>query len=298
MIQSDKQKLLKEYKGKTVLSCSYSQIETFLNCAWKWKHLYIDGMRDDTLSTEALELGGEIHKTFEYLENRTKNGDCIEVGEVLDTWHKTVYEGKIPFESKENQDTAYDQHAETLEGYCNKDSVLAVLISEYDIIGVEEKFFFPFKLGFTVNINGDDYDTVYLNGAIDLVLEDYDGSRVIVDHKSSKKEFDKKKLNKNLQFPIYVLSQLYENKDIPDFRCVYHFTRHNTSQEVEITPERLRETKSELRRIFREMYDTKKYHQRLSPLCNWCDYSKDGTCLRGKRLIAIDYKEQNSKWEW
>lgn len=299
MINSEKQCLLKKYKDKTVLACSYSQLESFLTCPHKWARLYIDGERNNTVQTDALLVGGHLHKTFEVLENKKKNNEVMECSSVEEDWHKIIYDTEIPFATEEAQQLAYDLNLNTMKLFCDNKAELTKLMDGLDIIGIEEEFFFPLKLGFEVEVNGEKFDEIYLNGAIDLTLEDFDGTMTIVDHKSSKKLFDKKKLTTNLQFPIYCLAKIAMVKEpITEFKCWYHFTKFNQLQEVVITPERLKETKSELRQIFRDMYTTKKYHQRLSPLCDYCDFSKDDSCIRGRKLVAMSKGDQKKFWEW
>ena len=297
MINSDKQLLIKEHNGVKVLAVSYSQIDTFLTCNWKWYHTYVEGNRS-TEKQESLELGTKIHELFESLLNKKKNHETLELSEIDEGWRKDIYEGEIPFANDENQQIAFDQHIDTIHKFINHESEFSKMVDDQEIESVEEKFWFPFPLGFSVNINGDIFDTVHLNGAIDLEISDFDGKITLIDHKSGKKKFDKKKLEHNMQFPIYVLYKLQQKKNVPSYKCFYHFTRLGSElQEVVITQERLDKTVEELREIFYAMYRGDSYKQKCTALCPWCSFSAND-CKKGVKLLATPKEDRKRMYEW
>lgn len=70
MIIPENNLLCKVINGEKVLAASYSQIDTFVQCPYKWYKTYVEGHRS-TEKHEATSYGTVIHQTMEYF---FKNG--------------------------------------------------------------------------------------------------------------------------------------------------------------------------------------------------------------------------------
>lgn len=115
---------------------------------------------------------------------------------------------------------------------------------------------------------------------------------VVVDHKTSKKKFDKNKRRNNLQIPIYFMAIKDKYGEYPK-SGIYNFTKLNSFQESlfskKVTPEQEQlmdkrnpkeiwakdpeTSRKEIIQTFKDM-NNKKARQiaNPSPLCHWCSY--------------------------
>lgn len=239
---------------------------------------YWCGISDKDQRYQALEYGSAVHETLEYYFKNKQEDKYIELAEIGEYFDDRMIEHDIPFESKEEETTAYQQGVNMLERLVNKSTELDKLLNSCKVIGVEKDFVIPIESGVTI---GDEFfDTVYIVGYIDLILQDSDGELIIIDHKSGKKKFDSKKLKTNLQFPIYALYCLQEYGKLPK-KCLYNFTRLGVSQEVFVDDERIKESLIQIKQGFRQMYKSAKYKGNPSPLCYWCDFGHRGLDICG-----------------
>ena len=284
------------------LCASYSQIEVFLQCPYKWMLSYLYGYRE-VGKAEALDLGTSVHLTLEELLLMTKQGQHIEVGQALDILSINMDMADIQFASEEAEEDAINQHENMIAGLITGESKLAQFLEGKEIVATEKEFVYCINLPFSVQYKGEEYDRLYLIGAIDLIVKDSMGYLYVVDYKSGKKMFDNKKLQTNLQLPIYSLVILEQYKRLPT-ACMYYHTRCDEFQSVDVPklrkedvrpicykngklkymPMCIDDVKNQLIDIFHNMYKKGRYLAKDTPLCCWCQYHKrygDGTCAYG-----------------
>lgn len=261
--------LYKDVNGKPELCVSYSQLDTFVQCPYKWYKTYIEGSRSDT-KTEALAYGTVIHRTLEYF---FKNG-CQPRGEDLSrAINLYAYEEQIPFNSIEDQLLAMRQSGEliawildlfsrdTRRQFIKPDSELnrfEQLLRRGKILGVEEDFVLPYKLPKPVDINGRIHTHVYIIGSVDLHLgikKNGVMNHYVIDWKSGKKIFDKHKLDTNLQHPIYSFYIMRKYCEGLPRMNLYLFTRTREYQMVKVDEERKKSAILDINDYFSKMYD-------------------------------------------
>lgn len=297
-----------------MLATSYSQIDTFLQCPYRWYRLYLKGERKE-YTAEALALGGAVHKTLETFFTARQKGEHIEVAEAKDLLKKTMDTYDIPFLSEENQTLATEQHMEMITNLAENTSHLAEFTLDKEVIACEKDFIYRMPLDFDVMWDGKIISEIYIIGSIDLILRDQNGNLIAVDFKSGKKIFDGSKLKNNLQLPIYslVINDLY--KRLPA-QTLYYFTRLDTFQNVEPlsksdqeseiirfkTGKRAGEIKhqqksidsvhKELQDVFRLQYASgmDAYQSKPTPLCSWCPLGmyEDRSCSNAQQYIRKD----------
>lgn len=261
--------LYKEVDGERRLAVSYSQIDTFLTCPFKWYKIYIEGNRS-TEKKQATSYGTVIHQTLEYFFNNR----CLPKGDALSkAINYFAYKEEIPFESVKEQLIAMKQSGELLGWLLDlfdKDSTGAwktpytdlnpfeKLLRRGKIVGVEEDFVLPYKLPKPVDINGVVHTHVYIIGSVDLHLSIEHKGKIyhyVIDWKSGKDVFRANKLASNLQHPIYSFYVYRKYKEgLPD-RCFYFFTRIREYQEIRVDEARKEKSIKMLNDIFEKMYD-------------------------------------------
>ena len=261
--------LYKDIEGDLALAVSYSQIETFLQCPYKWYRTYILGERSIE-KQEATSYGTVIHETLEYFFKNKRKPNGRDLGDAITyySWNEN-----IPWSSPEEMLIAAKQSGELLawlvelfekeNGWYKKpDSELNAVekILRYaDIEGVEESFNLPYKLVKPANINGREFENVTITGSIDLHLSITTNQGIkhhyVIDWKSGKKLFDNKKLEENLQHPIYAfyVYRKYGRK-LPDIG-IYFFTRTREYQKVKVDDSRVTKSISIMNLVFDAMYD-------------------------------------------
>lgn len=262
-------RLVRVINGEKCLCVSYSQIETFLQCPYKWYKMYVEGKRS-TEKQEATSYGSVIHQTLEYF---FKN-KCVPSSHDLSTaYNYYAAHEEIPFSSAESMLKAGKDAVELINWISdlfrkneNGEFIRKIeelnpfekLLRSSSAIGIEENFCLPYKLQKPVNINGDVFTHVVINGSIDLHLVitvkgvNY---HYVVDWKSGNKVFENKKLKTNLQHPIYSFYVMRKYGEGLPRKCLYFFTRMREYQEVTVDDERKNISIKELNDAFSKMYN-------------------------------------------
>lgn len=321
----DNHLLTKRIDGIDTLAVSYSQIDTFDSCPLKWYKTYVEGNRS-TERHEATSYGTVVHRTLEWFFGNGRIPDGKALGEVMSRYSE---EEDIPFESVDSMRESTADAARLLAWLVDlfrvtaenrplrewKDlSPIEKVLRGSTVIGVEEAFNLPYRLPSPVSLNGMTFDKVTITGSVDWIgrFDTRDRSVIYtVDWKSGRKLFDKKKLERNLQHPIYAFHVLRKYGELPGM-CSYFFTRKLVSQDVKVDRERMMASIGELNGILARMYgfedrSVTRYlahvrdeatgkcrytykelpgpipanmEPRPTPLCAWCDFSKGkkGTC--------------------
>lgn len=291
------------------LYSSYSQIDNYLQCPMKWYLDKVMKLKED-MPNKHLLYGLVIHEFLEELFNTKmvhedifKNKYNIKeatVEEYKNAIKKKLDNKNIPLVTEYERNEYYNQAFEMINYLYYVEDYFTKLLYNSEIIGTEVPFDLeieiPSKKYFDENGDIIIIDTVHLVGSIDLVLRNETGI-IAIDYKSSSKKFDKQKLKKNLQFPIYSLAIKQEFGEYP-VENYYFFSKLQEYQKVlftqELTPEQeaimnkknskeiyslpLDEATKAIKKVFNEMstYQTDKNKPRPcpSPLCYWCEFGK------------------------
>lgn len=258
---------------------SYSKLNTYESCGFKYKLTYEDGHFFFTDSL-ASELGTLIHKTLEDIAFELKHGRKPNYEKIK----KELLEYNIPKKDKfdteggifginilskkykeeyykpdENGSSYYTRVLDymtsgiyRLENFLNENPGIEV----YDM----EKYF-------SVDFNGH-----ILNGYIDRILYDRKNDIYIVeDIKTKNKPFSAKELATPLQFVVYVYA-LAKSMDLSyeKFKCAYDLPFLDLRQEAGTKGFMDRGIKK-LNEIFTAV-ESKDFVPNPTPLCHWCSY--------------------------
>ena len=260
---------------------SYSQIDTFHQCPRKWTYRYIDDLRFNEQNIH-LDYGSAVHKGLEsaFLElkdnNKLSDQDMLQVVETLSR----------DYQYGDSQEELYRFAIEDMKRLINYQGFYEK-IKDKEIVGVEDEF----DLKIPTMFCGEEVE-INIKGYIDLIYRDSDNKLVVVDHKTSKKKFDKNKRRTNLQIPIYFMAIKDKYGEYPK-SGIYNFTKLNTFQEQLFTTKVTQEqnelmnkrnpkeiwskdpedSRKEIIQTFKDM-NNKKARKIAKPsrLCHWCDY--------------------------
>lgn len=260
---------------------SYSQIDTFHQCPRKWTFKYIDKIDADEQNIH-LDYGSAVHKGLEnaFLElkdnHKLSNEEILQIVETLSR----------DYQYGDKDGELYKSALEDIKRLINYQGFYEK-IKDKEIVGVEDEF----DLKIPTMFCGEEVE-INIKGFIDLIYRDSDNKLVVVDHKTSKKKFDKAKRRNNLQIPIYFMAIKDKFGEYPK-AGIYNFTKLNAFQAqlftTKVTPEQNElmnkrnpkevwskdpeESRKEIIQTFKDMNNIKKREEtNASPLCYWCSY--------------------------
>lgn len=267
--------------AKYVTKYSYSRLNTYDNCSWRYKLTYVDKhyIYSESLATE---LGTLIHKILELISIDIMNGTPID----YEKYKKDFMEMNIPktspmdreggiygveilrnkyreeFYKTDEMGSSYftkalefrDKGIYQLEEYLKEHPNLS-------IVGVE--------VYFETNIAG-----AVFSGFIDRLLFDKDTNEYIIeDIKTKGHPFADKDLVTPLQFVIYSCA-LKEMKGLDDYptRCYYNLPLCGNLRQEAGTKGFIKRGLKKIEKILTGI-GTSQYQPKPSPLCFWCPFS-------------------------
>lgn len=260
---------------------SYSQIDTFHQCPRKWTYRYIDNLVFDEQNIH-LDYGSAVHKGLENAFLELKDNHKLSDQEML----QVVETLSNDYQYGDPQEELYKFAIEDMKRLINYQGFYEK-IKNKEIVGVEDEF----DLKIPTMFCGEEVE-INIKGFIDLIYRDSDNKLVVVDHKTSKKKFDKTKRRNNLQIPIYFMAIKDKYGEYPK-SGIYNFTKLNTFQEQlftekvtseqnelmdkrnpkEVWSKDPEESRREIIQTFKDMNNKKtRKIAKPSPLCHWCDY--------------------------
>lgn len=248
---------------------SYSRIDCFKSCGYKYKLKYIDKKFTNDTSI-ALQIGSILHKGLEL-----KYSTNMKPEEII----KVVYDGysddneniiginrlkeNYPFdwEEKDKNGRTYDEKIELYKKRIYED-----IDSEWECIGCEVEFHILFE------------NKVVIKGFIDRVDKNKTtGAIRVVDYKSSVSEYSKKDLATPMQMFIYALACKDMYGQLPE-EFVYDMILIGVKQNAMTKGWESRGIKSLSKKIDSLIEHNKEGNYRMkpspSPLCHWCSYSQ------------------------
>lgn len=247
---------------------SYSRIDVFKQCPYRYKLKYIDKNYTNT-SSLALQIGTLAHYC---MEMKYSGVNIDEILQGLDNGFKTdkdIIKGlnelieEYPFEFYEVNEKSGMSVEDKIEEFKNKLNNEPVE-EEWEVIGLEKDFEITFN------------NKAKIKGFIDRIDRNkLTGEIRVIDYKTNNKEYDKKDLATPLQMYIYSLA-CYELYGQYPIECIYDLLFLNKKQ--------IGGTKGYLNRGFKalnKILDSMIYYQDLgseylqpkqSPLCHFCDF--------------------------
>ncbi len=157
---------------------SYSQYTMWANCPQQWKLTYMDGHKIDDPSIHLI-FGTSMHETIQawldtMYSSSVKKANEMDLNSMLrDTmaneYKKTMAIYGKKFTTKEQMNEFYQDGVEIIE-YLKKKRALYFSTKKIKLVGIELPIYYP-----TANEN------VMMKGFLDLVFEDTENARIIID---------------------------------------------------------------------------------------------------------------------
>lgn len=243
---------------------SYSKLDTYVQCPFKYKLKYLDGhyLFSNSIATE---FGTLIHETEETIAKNIVNSEPIDYIKLKNNILLNVCElqKKYPkdFYEKDKSNRSYeDKMYDYLLGGIYKLEAFMQNNPNLEIVGIEQKF----------NV---EYQEKMFNGFIDRVFYDkVENKYLIQDIKTYAIPVEKDKLATPLQFVIYTLAaqQLY-NCSPEQISCEYYLPLCDLTQSAG-TKGYMTRGMTKLEKIFTGIAQ-QDFEPSPCPLCNWCEFS-------------------------
>ena len=256
---------MEEIKEK-VEKFSYSKIDLYGQCGFKYKLKYVDG-NYIAFNNVATEVGTLVHATEETIGNLLKENKAIDYISLKNNFIIKIneIEHKYPDEFMA-LDKAGKTYKDKVFEYLDKGIYrLETFIKEnpnYEVFGTEIEFNF-------------DYNEKYMfHGFIDRVFRDkYTGHYLVQDIKTYAVPVENSHLTTPLQFVVYTLA-LNKQYSIPfeHISCQYDLPFCNIRQDAG-TKGYVARGIAKLEKLFAQI-EAKDFAPNPTPLCAWCEFSR------------------------
>lgn len=230
---------------------SYSRLETFKQCPYKYKIIYLDGhyINSDTIATK---FGSLIHKIEEEIGNSLKEHKEIKYQELISFFDNEILKIKNEFPKDfyelDKSGRTYEEKALYYRNEAIYRLERRVKGNNLEIIACEKEFYLNYK-------------DIMFHGFIDRILKDKD-TYIIEDIKTYNTKLDKSHLHNPLQFIVYSLAFSSISNNI---KCEYDLPLCDIIQECKIDSLDLDDVLIKI--------NLSDYKPCASPLCHWCIFS-------------------------
>ena len=232
---------------------SYSRLEVFKQCPYKYKIMYLDGhyIQYDSIATK---FGSLIHLIEEEIGNAIKNNEAIGYDHLIAFFDREILKLKEEFKKDFYE---LDKSGRTYEDkalYYRNEAIYRlerrVKNEKLTIVDCEKEFTFK-------------YNDITFHGFIDRIFKK-DNYYIIEDIKTYNLPLPENKLTNPLQFIIYELA--LKDKLSNNIVCKYDLPLCNIVQPTIIN-------NLDIDSLLEEI-DKSDFHPCPSPLCYWCIYSE------------------------
>jgi len=278
---------------------SYSKLDTFEQCPYRYKLTYIDGYRSEE-STLALDLGSTAHKGKEIWGEFLINNKEPDLEHILDVvqngreyWKIHIINGKEVEEELEEDIMGFDEIKEKyFEEYYQRCSKSGMTYDEKIDLYIQSLNQKELKNGWKVLEVEKPFRFIYenkciLHGFIDRIDINESGDLRVVDYKTSKDIYKSEKLATPLQMFIYALACENMYGKLP-IEFIYDFIFLNKQQNACTNGYYNRGTKklNKLLDDIKQCSEKEEFIPKPSPLCHWCSFSNN-TCAKDKKLNGV-----------
>ena len=227
---------------------SYTKIDTFDKCQFKYKLKYKDWLKEDTSNADALNKGNLVHILLERKINNETDIHDIELTEVL---LKITKEDTMKI-------------LKMVKKFINGDFFTALNFDE----GVAEQTFY-----LNTKLEPCEKPAAFISGKIDYreVKDDY---VLIIDWKTGKKTLKEIQLYKknDLQLDLYALWALQKFTDVETVQAMLYYVESNVADEKLYSKKDIQKLKDKVLNNINTITNTTDFKRNLGPLCDYCSF--------------------------
>ena len=260
---------------------SFSRIQTFFSCPYRYKLQYIDKAEPDFPNTIEAFMGSCVHAALEKLYKDLHFKKLNTVQDLIDfydkTWDKT-WDDAILIPRKDYSAQQYKQ----IGTDCIKDYYQRFKPFDHDkTIGTEEYIEFPL----------DDAKEYMFRGYIDRLSYDGKGLYSIHDYKTSNSLKSQQDADDDAQLALYAFGVRRNYQDCKRVRLIWHMLRHNKDVTIEKTDKDLEQVRLDAISNIKKIRSAQSFPTKQSALCSWCGYQPQ--CPHFRHLFMLERMLEN-----
>ncbi|MFP4403928.1 MAG: RecB family exonuclease [Candidatus Woesearchaeota archaeon] len=262
---------------------SYSKINTFKQCKYKYKLQYIDRVKVKIPTTIEAFMGNIVHKTLEKLYKEKLNNKILSLKETLEIyenlWNQN-YTEEILIVKKENSAKYYNELGKKfIIDYYNKYKPF----NEMNIIGIETQD--------KIKLNDGNYWHVRIDK-----LGHIDNRYYICDYKTNNYLKTKEEAENDEQLLMYSLFVKERFKDAKEIILKWHMLAFNEEVTTIVNFKKLDKLHNNIINLIKKINLTTKFDYQKSALCKYCVYQE--ICPSFKEEYFIDKNQKINKFNY
>ncbi len=259
----DKPELNEIQKINEINIYSYSKINTFKECPYKYKLKYIDHENPEIIDTIETFLGRIVHQCLQELYQRINSKQKYSKEELInlyiELWDKGYSEGiRIV---KKYQGLDKDYYKQMGKQYLSDYYETYKPFKELNIIALEteDKIILP--------------DGNHWHVRIDKLGHDNKGTYYICDYKTTKWMKSQEEADEDIQLAMYSIWVKNNFKSVKKIKLLWHMLAFNRIIVSERTDEELRKLEEEIITTIKNIENTINFPTKESALCPYCEFT-------------------------
>lgn len=276
---------------------SYSRVNTFFTCPSQFEHRYIKRTPSPVPEGIELFLGSRFHETMEHLYGLLPER-MPTVNELVDFfkghWQEQFRKAQQVQRAKGfDQPLRIVQEGQTVEDYFQKGLLFVEnYYHHYQPFDQDVTEGIEMKVAFTLDPRGE----YRMQGYIDRLARDPDGTYVIHDYKTSSRKMSMEDVKFEDQLALYQAG-LFQNPQYgpkAKFRQVWHFVAFEKDQVTDTRgPEAIAKLKERYIGKIQTIEKAKSFPTKTSALCGWCEFLS--LCPDGQKAVADRKKRKEGE---
>lgn len=248
-----------------MLVYSHSKLETFENCALRYRFKYIDRIeKPDEQGVEAF-LGKRVHEALQKLYEDLRRGQAQSLDEILksyrEEWQRQWTHG-IKIVRRGTTERDYELYGETcLTNYYQRYAPFA----NSETLATEQHF------QFSLDGNG----LYAMQGYIDRVARRADGTYEIHDYKTSRRLPAQHTADCDRQLALYQIALQAERPEARSVELFWHYLGHDKTLRSTRQPKQLAQLCETTTKLIEHIERERQFEPHKSPLCDWCEYKPE-----------------------
>jgi putative RecB family exonuclease len=248
-----------------LLVYSHSKLETFENCALRYRFKYIDRIeKPDVQGVEAF-LGKRVHEALQNLYEDLRRGQAHSLDEILESyrenWRRQWAPG-VKIVRRGTTERDYMLYGETcLTNYYRRHAPFA----DSETLAMEEHFQFP------LDGNG----RYAMQGYIDRVARRADGTYEIHDYKTSRRLPTQYAADCDRQLGLYQIALQTGRPEAQSVELFWHYVGQDQTLRSTRQPKQLAQLCETTTKLIEHIERERQFEPNKSPLCDWCEYKPE-----------------------
>lgn len=241
---------------------SHSRLSTYETCPLQYKFRYLE--KPDVKKKQGIEafLGTCFHETMEKLYGDLPFDKINTEEELIDyylsQWEKNYTEDIVVVKKERTVQDYQNLGRKCISAYYKKHYPF----NQSQTLGIEEK----------IEIDLDGSGKYRVQGYIDRLTQDEDGSYQIHDYKTSSSLPNQQKLDKDRQLALYHEGLRQNFADVSEVKLVWHYVVFDKTMTSVRNVGELDILKKQTIELIDKIESAEEFLPKESALCNWCDY--------------------------